>query len=328
LLTSLVLICLILLPMLISDKLYRKDILNDLKLKIKLIQPNINPYTEKYNTKLFNQQITNQIILASIDTNKTDLCIFPESSFPAFLNEQELGSDTILRIIKNKLLASNETILGGLYSFRVNHGDTLFYNTAFMLSYNTQLYHKSKLVIGVEKMPFQNTFNFLESWSFDFGGFTSSLSADNERKVFYPPDSTWQIAPVICYESVYGQFVSEFIKNGAGSIAVITNDAWWGKTPGYLQHLMHSQLRAVETRKFVSRSANTGLTCFINTKGMIISQSEEFKSNYLIGNIYQNNINTFYTKNGDYIGKIATYFSALVLIYVIIIAIKNKMNNL
>jgi apolipoprotein N-acyltransferase len=327
-LTSVILFCLITVTLLFSDKLYQKNIGNNLKLKIKLIQPNIDPYTKKYNTKLFNEQITNQIVLASIDTSKTECCIFPESSFPSFVNEQRLESDSVLKLIKNKLLLKNGAILGGLYSFSLINGDTLYYNSAFMLSNNIQLYHKSKLVIGVEKMPFQSIFNFLEDWNLNFGGFTSSLNTDNDRKVFSSPDTTWQIAPVICYESIYGQFVSEFIRNGAGSIAVITNDAWWGKTPGYLQHLMHSQLRAIETRKFVSRSANTGLTCIINTKGIITSQSEEFKTNYLVGNIYQNNLNTFYTKNGDYIGEIAVFFSALVFIYQLIIFLKNKLIKL
>jgi apolipoprotein N-acyltransferase len=254
--------------------------------------------------------------------------LFPESSFPVYLNENSIRINYLIQRLDNQLIKNKTTnILGGLYSYRAKNNDTSFYNTAFMFGSNIQIYHKSKLVIGVEKMPFQEYLHFLKNWNLDFGGFSSSLTTDNVRKVFYSCDSSLRIAPIICYESVYGQFVSEFINEGAKCIAVITNDGWWGDTPGNMQHLMHSQLRAVETRKSVARAANTGVSCFINQKGDIILQSKVWEQNYLIGSIHQNDIKTFYTRNGDYIGKISLFGSLLTLFYCLYLYLSTRIRK-
>jgi len=176
--------------------------------------------------------------------------------------------------------------------------------------------------MGVEKMPFQNYLYFLKKWNLDFGGFNNSLTTDNQCKVFSSKEANLSIAPIICYESIYGEFVSDFIKQGAASIAVITNDGWWGNTPALSQILMHSQIRAIETRKSIARAANTGVSCFINQKGEIVGQSKAWEQNYLIGSILANNKLSFYTRNGDYIGKIALFGTFLILIFSVYLKVK------
>jgi apolipoprotein N-acyltransferase len=308
----------IVVPILISNKMYNAYKDNPKTLTFKIIQPNINPYIEKYNHKLFEKQINNQIAMAlREDTLKADCYLFPESSFPVYLNEDSCKSNPVLIKLKNELLKSdNALVLGGLYAYRVVNGDSLFYNTAFGFSKNFEIEtrHKSKLVIGVEKMPFQDYFKFLKYWNLNFGGFNNSLTIDNEPIDFEFPDKSGFIAPIICYESVYGQYVSDFVKKGATCIAVITNDAWWGYTPGYYQHLMHSKLRAIENRRNVVRAANTGVSCVINGRGDIVGQIPPFTQDILIAKVNLNNQLSFYSRHGDYIGKIAFVFSILILI--------------
>jgi apolipoprotein N-acyltransferase len=315
------------LPVLIS-----KGISNNLSFKGKeksflVIQPNIDPYSEKYNTALFENQIAEHIDMAkTVDSVKVDCIVFPESSFPVYLEEDNLSGSDFVKRVENELVGREQVnVVGGFYSYKLNNGDTLFYNTAFMVDSKAsiQLYHKSQLVIGVEKMPFEKYFSFLKDWNLNFGGYNTSLGTDSERKVFVADKNGLRIAPVICYESVYGQFVTEFIENGANFIAVITNDAWWGDTPGYKQHLMHSQLRAIENRRSVVRSANTGVSCFINPKGEIISEIKPWTKGVLVGRVPENTELTFYAKNGDYIGV----FAIISVLFLSILAFfKNKQN--
>jgi apolipoprotein N-acyltransferase len=321
---SISVIAVIVLPMTLSGHMYKNYSDSKEELIFKLIQPNIDPYTEKYNTKLFEGQINKQIELAKDTTSYNPVCfLFPESSIPSLLNEDFLESVALTKITDSVLKSPNTMILGGMYSFRSNNGDTLFYNTAFCMQTNgkRETRHKSKLVIGVEKMPYQDYFGFLKKLNLDFGGFTNSLAIDKEPVVFKIPVKSYSIAPVICYESVYGQYVSEFVSKGASCIVVITNDAWWGDSPGYIQHLMHSKLRAIENRRSVARAANTGTTCIINGRGDIVNQITAFKVGVLTGTVSQNNQNTFYSKNGDYIGKIAFGISIIILILTIYIPI-------
>lgn len=321
----------VVLPITISNNIYNNQVINGPEKNVTIIQPNINPYTEKYNSKLYREQINRQIKLA-IDSSsrKTDCFLFPESSFPIYLNEDEITSENF-PLPTDSLLSNIKTpcILGGLYSYKLNrHKDSLFYNTAFMYDSNKklQLYHKSKLVVGVEKMPYHEYFSFLNNLSVDFGGYNSSLTEDKHRIIFASSNNL-NIAPVICFESVYGEFVTGFIKKGATSIAVITNDGWWGDSPGYKQHLLSSKLRAIETRRDIARAANTGTSCIINKKGEITSQLPAWEEGVLNGGIKESIKTTFYVKHGDYIGKFSLFCTIIILITSLIKRIKTKLNQ-
>ncbi|MFN8258213.1 MAG: apolipoprotein N-acyltransferase [Bacteroidales bacterium] len=300
-----VLTFLIILPLWISYELFNNYIESGNKIKVRIIQPNIDPYKEKYVSNLFDNQIENQLNLAISDSVGIDCFVFPESSFPIYIDEKNTNSQKQLSKISETLLKSGKSVIGGLYSYTLNNNDTLFYNTAFRLNPGLNFYHKSKLVPGVERMPFENYFHFLRKMNVSFGGITNSLQPDKERKIFSLVKKNCSIAPVICYESVYGEFVSGFIRKGATCIAVITNDGWWGNTPGYHQHLIHSQIRAIENRRSVVRSANTGISCIISPRGEILIQSEPLKANALNGSLSQENKITFYTLHGDFIGRIS-----------------------
>jgi len=190
-----------------------------------------------------------------------------------------------------------------------------------------QLYHKSKLVPGVEKMPFPRIFKSLEKFAINMGGSTGSYGIQEERTVFLSRENKVKIAPVICYESAYGEFVSKYIINGANLIFIITNDGWWGNTAGYKQHLDYACLRAIETRRSIARSANTGISCFINQRGDIIEKSEWWTATAMKNNINTNSYLTFYVKYGDYIGRICQYLSYLSIMSLIILFAMRKIKH-
>ena len=110
--------------------------------------------------------------------------------------------------------------------------------------------HKSKLVVGVEKIPYSDFLPFLEDLAIDNGGIVGSLGEEDSVKIFNT--SVGKIAPIVCYESIYPEFVAEQCRKGAELLCVITNDGWWGDTPGYKQHFSFSRLRAIENRRWLS----------------------------------------------------------------------------
>src|SRR5690606_23055221 len=111
-----------------------------------------------------------------------------------------------------------------------------------------QFYHKSKLVPGVEQLPFGEALAFMKPLFQHFGGTTEGYGKQSEPSVLYS-SSGIGAAPVICYESIWGNYVSDYINKGAQFIAIITNDGWWGNTSGKDQHLQYAKLRAIETRR-------------------------------------------------------------------------------
>jgi apolipoprotein N-acyltransferase len=147
----------------------------------------------------------------------------------------------------------------------------------------------------------------------DLGGTVSTRATDSERKVFETNNGT-RLAAIICYESVYGSFVTGFVRNGAQLLAVMTNDAWWGETPGHRQLLSYTKLRAIETRLPVVRSANTGISAIIDPRGEITQQIPYLERSAISATIYPQNIFTFYVKYGDYIGRLSLLVSGLLLL--------------
>jgi apolipoprotein N-acyltransferase len=105
--------------------------------------------------------------------------------------------------------------------------------------------------------------------------------------------------------------VAQAVKNGAQFIAIVTNDGWWGNTSGKDQHLLYAKLRAIETRRYVVRSANTGISCFINQKGDIIQQTKWWTRTAIKADINLNDDLTFYVRNGDFIPKILSVLAGL-----------------
>ena len=126
-------------------------------------------------------------------------------------------------------------------------------------------------------------------------------------------DRSIPLGCIICYESIYGEFCTGYVKAGAKALAVITNDAWWGNTPGYRQHLSYASLRAIETRRDIARCANTGISGFINQRGEISGESTWWEQEVLGGQVNLNSEETFFVRNGDIPGRICCFVALLLL---------------
>jgi len=311
-----------------------------------VVQPNINPYAEKYDADAEQQKLENFIALASEKvTVETNYIIGPETMFenPQAWNENELDSNKLLQQLGGFINSTQKAeMVFGVTSFLIypdeknapptarKRKDMVFdvFNTAIFMGRDArpQVYHKSILVVGVEKMPFRKILGFFGDMVINIGGTSNTLGVQDEPTNFVSADSTL-IAPVICYESVFGEYVTQYVKKGANLIFIITNDGWWRNTPGYKQHLSFASIRAIETRRSIARSANTGISCFINQRGDILQSTEWWIPTAIAGTINANSKITFYVKYGDYIARIALFMSIALLANLVVVRVVKQRNK-
>ncbi|UNY97603.1 apolipoprotein N-acyltransferase [Zhouia spongiae] len=329
-------ILLIAIPVIISFLILKNYQESKNTVDVILIQPNVDPYTEKYDQK--NVQITKGLIAQAsekIDQN-TDYVIAPETVLSEWYPIEQFDVSPQRKALQSLCLQNKNlnVIVGAVlyhmygkgpkpskYANITRQGDWYDeYNAALQVnnSDSTQFYYKSKLVVGVENFPFKPLLEpLLGNILLDLGGTISTKTIQKDRGVFTSKDRKGKAAPIICYESVYGEFVTGYVENGANFLAIITNDAWWDKTQGHQQHLSYARLRAIETRKSIARSANTGISAFINEKGEIRDTLPYDTKGSLKGTITINDKKTFYVKYGDFIARTAILIAGLIVLFAI-----------
>lgn len=289
-------------------------------IEVVIVQPNIDPYNEKFSGNS-DEQLSKILQLAKKQlTQKTELLVLPETALPDGIWNEELEIHPQIERLREfvrhypnlKILIGlsyyrffypNEKLTKTARIFRGGPGHYDAYNAAMQVSLGKSipLHFKSKLVPGVEKMPFPAVFGYLDDFAIDLGGTTGSLGYQDSPTVF--KSEHIMAAPVICYESVYGAYVGEYVRKGANVICIMTNDGWWSDTPGYRQHCQYARLRAVEHRRSIARSANTGISCFINQKGELFQPTQWWVPASIKQDIHLNSKLTFYSTYGDVLGR-------------------------
>lgn len=296
-----------------------------------LVQPNIDPYRDKFDENTKENQISTLIRLSEEGINEnTYLVIWPETALPEAMVMEKIEDYYTSQKIREFINRNPHIkLITGLTTFEFyesaeektitarEYGHKWYdvFNSALYIdaSFNYEFYHKSILVPGVEKMPYPQLFGFLEAKAIDLGGISGSLGIQENPTVFNVANGLI-VAPVICYESIFGGYCAEFVRKNANLIAIITNDGWWDNTPGYKQHLLYSKLRAIELRRSIARSANTGISAFIDPMGNITHETEWWEEAVISGEISVERNMTFYSQYGDYIARTGLYGSIFVLL--------------
>lgn len=330
------------LPIGISTAMYYNYTDQGSPIEVVAVQPNIDPWNEKFDSGSEKKQLEKMLDLAQpLITPTTKYVALPETALPSgvWINDFEENKRVQqLRafIVQNPNISvvtgvtmlqhydtKNATATARNYKGGANESYDV-YNAAVQLdtSGRLQKYYKSKLVPGSERMPYPQLFKFLAPFALNLGGIIGSNGTQAERTVFFNPDSIG-VAPVICYESIFSEYVTEYIRKGANLIFIITNDGWWGNTAGHIQHLHYARLRAIETRRSIARSANTGISCFINQRGDLFQQQKWWTASAIKQTINANTLLTFYVKFGDIISKLAM-FIALICAALMFFPYKNK----
>ncbi len=283
--------------------------------QIVVVQPNIDPYG-KFNSISPEEQIETLTKLSeSVAPPNTEFFVWPETAIAHGFGyeEENFRNHAIFQRIQGFLQPyRNASLVSGIESFSIYQDaqtstarefDGLFYDhfNAVVLIENSpklQFYHKSKLVPGVEQLPFSGALSFMKPLFKAFGGTTGGYGSQDEPSVLYA-QSGIGTAPVVCYESIWGDYVSKYVKQGAQFISIVTNDGWWGDTSGKDQHFAYAKLRAIETRRWVARAANTGISGFINQRGDVIQKTEWWVPDARTQEINLNEEITFYVSRGD-----------------------------
>ncbi len=322
---------LVLVPVIVSMVLYFTYEDKGEQMEVALIQPNYEPHYEKF-TISRTQQLKRFLTLSEkVVTDSTDYLILPETSFGS-VNIKDMENHPAIKAFRSFVgKKPHLTLVAGVSSYkilgigdpktpavreRIRGTDTLFweaYNGAIQIEKGQPIphYRKSKLVPGAELLPYRSFFFFLKPLVHKLGGTMAGLGMQKERSVFFNKSGVG-VAPVICYESVYGDYLTGYIRHGANMIFVMTNDGWWDKTAGHKQHLQYSVLRAIETRRSIARAANTGISATINQRGDIANKTKYGEEAAINVHVKANDKITFYVKWGDIIGRIALLFSLII----------------
>jgi apolipoprotein N-acyltransferase len=313
-----------------------------------IIQPNIDPFTEKFTTP-FSTQLEKTIDLAERGiTGGSRWVLTPETTVDDPVNEMDnLNNEYIESLREFAGRNPGTAIVSGLVSYilyppdkdppsnsarKVDTTGSWYdhFNSAVLIDSSgiLEIYHKSKLVPGIEMQLSSVLGRFIGKIVPYLGGTKWGYGSQEERECFIHPVTGQTAAPVICYESAFGGYVAEYVRKGANVLFIITNDGWWKNTTGYKQHLSYASLRAIETRRMVARSANTGISCIIDIRGKILQQTPWWSEALLRGSISTETRITPYVKYGDYIMRFSAILSILILAYVyIVLPVRKKIQR-
>ncbi|WP_433632543.1 apolipoprotein N-acyltransferase [Chryseobacterium cucumeris] len=337
---------LIALPMIISVIKYNNfDEKPTGQVNVLMLQPDLDPYAEKYSKDSLTIEQNLLTLAEKNSTGKIDYYIAPETALPGrgSISETAFEKSLLLNNIKGFLSSHPGSVFAtGISSHRffynpadlpkeayqINSGVWVSsYNTAIQLVPNqkVQAYHKGKLVPGVEIFPYMNVLKpLLGDAMLNLGGTVASLGTDKERVAFSNPYNKGKLAPIICYESIYGEFVTDYVKKGANFLGIMTNDSWWGVTEGHKQLLSYAKLRAIETRREIARAANSGISAHINAKGEVTADTFYGDQTALFAKVNLYDTMTFYTRAGDLLSRFSIFALGFLLFYYLIEWFKKK----
>ncbi len=311
-------------------------------IKVAVIQPNIDPFAKWENANRRAVLEKHILISDSAARGGVDLVVWPETAIPYFILYQR-GSETWTRLQTSvarwqaPLLTgfsdavyyadSTQRQFGAKYDYSAKqYYDT--FNAAMLLDSNgtAQVYHKIKLVPFAERVPYMRYLPFLSSATFAVAGISSwGVGKDTLNFVFTTKSNkSVQLTPLICYESIYPAFTAEFVRRGATMLTVMTNDGWFSKSYGPYQHAAFAKLRCIESRRAMARSANTGISLFIDRYGRPYGEIEWWKEAYTVENLELYGDESFYVRHTDWFPKGCSFITLLALVAAMLAAMRRK----
>ena len=327
---------LLLIPMAASYLIFQNVEEQGETVNIALIQPNLDPYTEKFNPDDYARHVEAFFKTAdAIVDEDTQFLFGPETLIVAQIDEREPAASNYYRdLLEFRKKYPELTILLGVHSYRklgnenippgsrFNREQNFYYeafNTALFLPPGSasapQFYHKTKLVPLFERMPFVQYLGFLGKYSLELGGYTGTYSLRQENTTFVSPAASIAILPIVCFESIFGPYCARNLPEEKGFICMITNDGWWKNTPGYVHHFNFSPVRAIENRRDFVRVANTGISALIDARGTVVAKTAWWEKATLKGKVHLRSGQTFFARHGDYLGRISLVLGGLLLVY-------------
>ena len=331
----------------ITERQYRGAMEEGDRLEVLIIQPNIDPYN-KFQAMTQAQQ--NGILLSMAEKKMKDrkngstaaplLVIAPETFTGGVICGEYQRSQTWKGFVNFLKSYPQVSMLFGASTYDYIYSpdapsytarkvaDGMWvesHNSALMVdgSADTQIFHKSKLVVAVEHTPYPRIFCPIDDM---LGGVMGRCVGQDGISLLNIKDGDRSIplGCAVCYESVYGEYYTGYILEGARAMTIITNDAWWKDTPGYRQHLSYASLRAIETRRAIARCANTGVSAIITPTGEIQQPTPWWEPAVIEGKIPLRDDITFFVSHGDITGRICTFVFLLMLLALAVQSVTKK----
>ncbi|MBF0559919.1 MAG: apolipoprotein N-acyltransferase, partial [Nitrospirae bacterium] len=265
-------------------------------IKASVIQGNIEQ--DKKWDPAYQQSVTDTFkdLSFSAARDKPDLIVWPETAVPFLFRTDKERSDYMVSLQRQ---FDSYLLFGSVMSKNRKEKpaptENKYANSAVLLDKNgniTYIYDKIHLVPFGEFVPLRHLLSFVDLTG-DIGDY---VRGESYTKAVTPFGS---FGTLICYEIIFPGLVRKFYVKGGDFIVTITNDAWFGKTPGPYQHFSMAVFRAIENRKPVIRCANTGVSGFIDSCGRILGKTEIFSRTYLTSDIRTDKTLSPYTKYGD-----------------------------
>lgn len=303
------------------------------EIEVVVVQPNFEPHYEKF--KVTQEAVADRVLELAEPylTSETDFLVLPETSFSRidvgllknpnyFTVFNELRSrfprlKITFGIGGYRILEDAEDIARPTTrSFETRNGIVYVeeYNAAVQIDEDGSIdeYYKALFVPGAEFFPFRKFLFFLRPIVDKLGGTLQGYRTRTRNALFQSEAAI--VAPPICYESIFGEYMNQFVKKGAETIFIMTNDGWWDNTAGHKQHAVFAKLRAIETRRTIARSANMGTTCFIDARGRLLQGTDYGIAGARKGRLTLNSAITFYVRWGDVLGRVSVFIVGLLLL--------------
>jgi len=290
--------------------------------------------------------------LDGCESKSNYLVIWPETAITGEHFISKLNADTLLKHIKKNICEKYKSyLISGIFNqelvdeytpgffgekmpflhttkkgkYYLNYNSSLFFN---FRSDSLQIHAKDKLVPFEEKIPYHRIFGNIKKHIPSLGNFAFAIK-DNNKYLFKSTDNSMMITPLICFESAFSEYTSQSIRRGTNLIVVILNEDWYCKKnirgAEIFQDL--SIIRSIENRRSVARSSNGGITSLINHKGEVIENMNEPKQGGILGELPLINKTTFYTKSGNYLGRLSCFLLiGLIIAYTVKLFLNNKQN--
>ena len=326
----------VLVPLAVSLVIYWSYEPQSERVKAAVLQPNVDCYAEKFNNTA-TKQVRNILDLVSQVPADAKIVVLPETALPDMVDDDEPQLSASVQGIGRELAKSCPEAMAAVGASTVKYyelGDKItdtarqimggycdIYNSAVAINGDgaENIHHKMRLVIGVETMPW-----WFKSLSelINLGGVTGQLGRSDKATVF--EKGGVKVGPAICYEGLYGDWFACFVREGADVMIVMSNDGWWGDTPGHKRLFDFCRLRAIETRRAIARSANTGVSGFISSRGDVEQRLDWDQRGVLTQDIELSDRETAYVKYGDWVGRMGLLLTLLGVLYFTAYRVRRK----